>query len=464
MQQAAESGWGDLLSEGRLPRFVLICLGVWLGAVESLITATIMPSVAGELGGHTYFGWAVAGFLVGTVLAVASAGRLSEILGLRTATALAGLILAAGCILSAAAPNMGVFLTGRLLQGMGSGWIAGFVMVAAALVFPERHLARVFASATAIWGVATVLGPLIGGLLAQAGDWRAVFWIFTLQALLFSAASVRLLKNPTTSSERTPGVPWRQLCVLGLGVSAIALADMAASSATAAAFLVLAGLTGVGLVLRIDGRAPVRLLPRGAGNLKTICGSGYASLFALTAASMGLIVYGPAILQTVRGLSPLSAGYVVAVQAMAWTVVGLAVSGASQERERRWIRLGGSCILAGVALLALLMREAEPGAVIVGAAVIGAGFGLSSSLTNRRILRALADEDRAIGSSALIAVRQTGAAVGAAIAGVAANLAGLGYGLTLASAQSVSVWVFVAALPLALAGAWAAWRLTGTAA
>src|SRR5438067_1298311 len=96
------TGWADLLADGRLPRFALICLGVWLNAADSLVTATIMPSVGADLGGYAYFSWATAGFLVGAILAGASAGRLSEIFGLRLATVLAGLLTAAGCAMSAA--------------------------------------------------------------------------------------------------------------------------------------------------------------------------------------------------------------------------------------------------------------------------------------------------------------------------------------------------------------------------
>ena len=100
MAEAVEEGprtWADLLGEGRLPRFALICLGVWLNAADSLVTATIMPSVGRELGGYGYFSWATAGYFVGAILAGASAGRLSELFGLRRATAVAGLIMVAGC-------------------------------------------------------------------------------------------------------------------------------------------------------------------------------------------------------------------------------------------------------------------------------------------------------------------------------------------------------------------------------
>ncbi|QRK09912.1 MFS transporter [Archangium violaceum] len=457
----AETGWADLLAEGRLPRFALICLGVWMNAADSLVTATIMPSVSAELGGYAYFSWAVAGFLAGGILAGTSAGRLSELLGLRSATALAGLVFAVGCVLSAAAPDIGVFLAGRLLQGIGSGWISGFAMVAIALLFPERHLARVFASVSAIWGLATVLGPLIGGLFAQAGNWRAVFWLFAIQALMFGAATPWLLKG-TAQARGGAGIPWLQLGALGLGVGAIALADVSRSPGIALGS-VAAGLGILGLVLKLDARARVRLLPHRAGDLRTVCGSGYAAMFALTAASMGLTVYGPAILQKLRGLSPLWAGYVVGAQALAWTLAAFVVAGASGEGERRWIRRGAGCVLAGVTLLALHMHEATLGWVVAAAAITGMGFGFSSSLMNRRVMGALSNEDRAIGSSALIAVRQTGGAVGAAIAGATANLVGFGTGLTVASTQAAAIWVFVASLPLALAGTWAAWRLTGTA-
>src|ERR1700742_5237991 len=120
MSEAAhENSWADLLADGRLPRFALICLGVWLNAADSLVTATIMPSVGADLGGYAYFSWATAGYFVGAILAGASAGRLSEMFGLKQATAIAGLIMVGGCVLSAAAPDVGLFLAGRLIQGLG---------------------------------------------------------------------------------------------------------------------------------------------------------------------------------------------------------------------------------------------------------------------------------------------------------------------------------------------------------
>lgn len=452
------TGWRGLLGEGRLPRLALILLGVWLNAADTLVTATIMPSVGAELGGYAYFGWAVAGFLVGGILAGASAGRFAEILGLRAATTVSGVVFALGCVASAVAPNMGAFLAGRLLQGLGSGWISGFAMVGVAFLFPERHLARVFAAVSGIWGIATILGPLIGGVFAGAGAWRAVFWWFAAQAVLFAAASPWLLRG-TTRTRQASGVPWLQLATLGVGVLGIALADLTRSPAVAVA-MVAAGLGVLALVLRIDRRARVRLLPHRAGDLRTETGTAYAAMFGLAAGTMGIPVYGPALLQELHGLSPLWAGYTIALESLAWTMAAFAVAGVPAADEGRWIRRGAGAIVAGEALLAAVMPGPSVAGVGLALILVGLGFGLVTAPMNRRVIGLLSDEDKATGSAALIAVRQTGGAVGAAIAGATANLVGFGAGPSGPSATAAAVWVFATALPLAAGGAWAAHRLT----
>jgi MFS family permease len=163
MTAAAISGsWADVLGQGRLPRFVLICLAVWLNAADTLIAATIMPSVGRSLGGYAYFGWATAGYLMGSVLAAASSGVFALRLGLRWATVAAALLYAAGCVLSAVAPEIFTFLAGRVMQGIGGGWLVGLSSVAIGLLFANRLLPRVYSAISSVWGVA-VLAPWSGG-------------------------------------------------------------------------------------------------------------------------------------------------------------------------------------------------------------------------------------------------------------------------------------------------------------
>ncbi|MBC7986254.1 MAG: MFS transporter, partial [Sphingomonadaceae bacterium] len=218
MSGEAATGWRDLLAEGRWPVFALVCLGTWLMAADALVTSTIMPSVGASLDGYAWFGWATSGYLVGVVVAGASAGWLSDKIGLRVAMIGAGIVLAAGCAWSALAPDILGFIAGRIVQGIGGGWVSGFCYVTMSLVFPARHLVRVFAVATSIWGVATFVGPLIGGLYADAGEWRGVFWLFAAQAALFALASGWLIRK-SGRRESAKGVPVLQLALIALGIT-----------------------------------------------------------------------------------------------------------------------------------------------------------------------------------------------------------------------------------------------------
>lgn len=459
MTAAPVSGsWADLLGEGRLPRFVLICLAVWLNAADSLVTSTIMPSVGRSLGGYAYFGWATAGYLTGSVLAGASSGVLALRCGLRAAMVAASLLYAGGCVLSAVAPGISPFLAGRMLQGIGGGWLVGLASVAIGMLFANRLLPRVYASISSVWGVAVLVGPLLGGVFADAGSWRAVFWLFGMQAAIVAAVGALLLPAAEARAATTV-VAWPQLSVIAIGIVLIAIADLAGD------FVRAAGLTGLGVgaflaVLRLDQRSAVRLFPLGAGDLGTVHGAGYATLFLCYVATMGLTVYGPAVLQTLRGLSPLAAGYVVSAEALLWTAAALPVSGLTGEWPRRLIRLGAAAIAAGLAGCALVFDAGNLAWVVLAAGLIGAGFGLSYAFITQGILGALDEEERAIGGAGIATMRLTGAAAGAAMAAAVANLAGFAHGFSTPAARVAGVSVFLAGLPVAGLACLSAWRMT----
>lgn len=458
----ADGSWADVVGEGRLPRFILICLGVWISAADSMVTATIMPSVGADLGGYAYFGWATAGFLLGSVMAGASSGLLALRFGLRRATAAAAVLYAVGCALSAAGPDIWSFLIGRVLQGLGGGWVVGFCSVAIGLMFPDRLLPRVYATVTAIWGVASLLGPMIGGIFADLNAWRWVFWLFAIQGFGVAWAAYAMLPRGDQGNQNAR-VAWPQLGLIAAGVAAIGLADVARDFVRSSA-LTLAGVLLLFAMVWLDGRSRVRLLPHGSGSLGSIPGAGFAAMFLLTVASMGYSIYGPAILQKLAGLSALQAGYVVAGEAAAWTAMGLLVAHLTGAWPARMIRLGAIVATLGVLLATLAFPAETVVGVVVAGLFLGGGFGLSWAFMSQRILASLPEgEERAIGAAGMTTVRLTGAAVGAAAAGAVANLVGFADGLTDETARAAGVWVFASVLPVAALGVLAAWRLTGKA-
>jgi MFS family permease len=457
MKTNAPKVWTELLGPRNLPLFALLCLGVWLNAADTLVTATIMPSVAVEIGGYAYFAWASTAFLLGAIIAGASAGRMAERFGLRRGLSLCAVVYMAGCVVSALAPDIGFFLAGRLLQGFGAGWIVGLCFVSIRLNFAEPLWAPIFAALTGVWGVATLLGPLLGGLFAGLGLWRVAFWAFALQSAAFAVAAPFLLK-PVARLDADARLALPQLALLTAGVLLISAAGVIARPLISAP-LVVAGLAVLGLMLRLDGRAQVQLLPREAGDLTSVAGAGFAMMVCLSAAAIGFSVYGPGLLQALHHVSPLTAGYVVASESIGWTITALAVSHLPAPRHSAVIRLGALCVLVGLTGIAVTVSRAPIAVVGACGLVMGGGFGLCWSFTARRILASLPPDETAIGSAALPTLQLAGNAVGAACAGVLANLLGLAGGFGLATAQHAGPWLFTAFIPVAGLAVLAAYRV-----
>jgi MFS family permease len=452
---APTSSWRDLVAEGRGAQVALIALGVWLNAADSLVTSTIMPTVSRDLGGYAYFSWATAAYMVGAILSGATAARFSGRFGLRRAMIAAGALTAIGCAVSAVAPGMIQLVVGRWVQGLGAGWIVGACYAAIGSMFPARHLARIFGVMTSVWGVATVLGPLVGAAFAEGHAWRTLFWFFGVQCLAFMAAALWLLPRDGPATDHP--TPWAQLGLVLAGVGLIGAADLTTSVFVAGA-LCLASLGFFVVAARLKA-GEHGLFPRAAGDLTSVIGMAYLAYFALTTAAMGFSVYAPALLQKLYGLSPLAAGYAAGLEAVGWTVAALSVSHLAERWHAPIIRLGGVSIVVSLAALVVVMRWGPLWAILAASGVMGAGFGLTSGFTGRRVIAAASEAEREVASAGINSVRQVGNAAGACLAGIIANLLGMAAGVTLPAAQASAVWLFALSAPVALVGAIACWRV-----
>jgi MFS family permease len=453
--------WRGLLNAELAPRFALLCLGIWLNAADTLVTVTIMPSIAREIGGYQYFGWSVAAFLLGSILAGACAGKLSIRFGLRRATALAGVFYAIGCAMGASAPSFLVFVAGRLVQGLGAGAIVSLCYVAITALFPERLWPRVYGAIAGVWGAATLLGPLCGGLFAQAHFWRGAFWLFVIQAVIFIGAVLAMVPAAPPKAEGAPKaerIPGRQLILLTLGVTLIAAAGVTPGRIIAALCAIF-GVLAMAALLAVNGRSENRLLPRAAGDLRTATGLGLMVIFFCEAATVGFSVYGPTFIQVLHGADPLLSGYVIGGIAAGWTALSMAVAGLKPHHEGLAIRLGAAVIVAGVGWGAFEMVRGGLVGITLSMVLLGSGFGICWAFLAKRVIGGAPLEEQPLASAAVPTTQLIGGAVGAAAAGALANALGFAHGVTLEGGAAHGLLLFYAFVPLSVMGLAAAWRL-----
>jgi MFS family permease len=455
------SAWRELGQSGRLLQFVLLCLGVWLHAADTLVTATIMPAVVDDIGGVAYVNWTISLYQIGSILAGTATGALSRRLGLRRMLIAAAAIYAVGCVANALTPDMATMLTARLVQGFGGGAMVSISYVAIELLFPERLWTRLMAIVAMIWGVAALCGPLIGGLFAHAGLWRGLFWTFAAQAVLLGLAAQVFLGAGARQRPEPRRWPWSPLVLLAAATLLIAEAGAVARPALSVP-LGAAGLALLYAAARADRRAANRLLPGQLLEVGSPVGAGLLMVFMLSAATTAFWAYGPLILQIAFDTDPLISGYLMAAEALAWSACTMLVAGARASKETQVIRLGVAVIaLSGIGFTVLMPMGSLPG-ILVAMLLQGAGFGLAWPFIVRRIVLLAPAGERGLAASAAPTVQRIGYAVGAAAAGIAANAVGLGDGATVASAHAAAFWVFAAFLPLFAIGSLAALRFTAT--
>lgn len=245
--------WRSLYASGMLRGFIVLCLGIWLHAADSLVTATIAPSIVETLGGVAYINWTIILYEMGAIVAGAAAPLLYRRLGVKRLLECAVLLYGAGCVLGGLAPSMGVLLLGRLAQGMGGGVLLSLCYLAIQEWFAPQWWSRLFGVVALIWGAGSLLGPLIGGVFADLHAWRMTFVVFAVQAAVVWVMASRWL--PRQAPAWQAAKPWPVLPLLVLSAATLLIAQSSMASAIPIAALGCAlGVTLLYCAVRLDRR------------------------------------------------------------------------------------------------------------------------------------------------------------------------------------------------------------------
>ncbi|MFI5523843.1 MFS transporter [Streptomyces platensis] len=411
------------------PVVAALMLGMALAALDSTVLATAVPQIVGDLGGFAVFSWLFSGYLLAVTVTLPVYGKLSDTFG-RKPILITGIVLfLVGSLACAGAWDMASLIAFRVVQGLGGGALQGTVQTIAADLYPLKERPRIQARLSSVWATSAVAGPALGGLLAAYADWR---WIFLINVPV-GAVALWLIGRHFTEPQRgrpapgvRPRVDWPGALAIfacgGLLLTALVQGGVAWAWLSTPSLLLFAGSAGCAAVtVLIERRAAEPIIPGWVWRRRTI------SAVNLALGALGLLMVAPTVFlptyaQSVLGLSPTAAGFVLSVMILSWPV-SAALSSHVYNRLgiRRCAMLGIGA--AGLVLLAFPLLP-YPGAAWQPALImlaLGAALGLFQLPLIIGVQSSVGYRERGTATASILFCRQVGQSLGAALFGALAN-------------------------------------------
>lgn len=407
-------------------RFILLglLLGLFLAALDQTVVGTSLPRIVGELGGLDRIAWLFSAYMLGSTIVVPLAGKLSDRLG-RRPIFLAGMgTFLVGSMLCGLAQSMDQLILFRFVQGIGGGFIFPVAFATVADLYSPAERGRVQGALSAVWGVSSVIGPLLGGLIVDNASWRWVFYVNVPVGAL--AIAVTLRHFPRVQARRDSPLDVRGAALLGLALTAFLLLALGGGvdfpwASPVAVALALFSLATTALFVREETRAADPLLPLALLRDRVV-GWSLLAVLLLGVAMFGIISYLPLFIQGVLGESATGSG-IALIPFTLLIVAGSIVSGRALAKTgyRPWILAGPLLAAAGLFLLARL----HPGSPMVEAVayLIVAGLGLGFTLATFMVAVQNVVPPRQVGTAtaAVSLARTLGATLGVTLLGALLN-------------------------------------------
>ncbi|GLZ46394.1 MFS transporter [Actinomycetospora sp. NBRC 106375] len=450
-----QGSWAQMVAPGRRGAVTVLAGGTLMFAVDTYVTASLLPSAVAEIGGAAFYAWPTTLFLLAAVVASSLTSRVLATVPAGRAYLVALAVFALGALVDALAPSMAVLLVGRVIQGVGGGLLAamGYALIRVAL--PRSLWTRGSAVIAAMWGVALIVGPGLGGLLAGMGQWRWAFGALVIGSLLIAAIVPSALHR--ARARLAPGAfPVGSVLLVAGAAAVLSVAGLAAELAVAVLGLVVALVLLVLFVVH-ERRTSAGVLPRATfrhgSPLRWIYG-----LMAVLVGVSGLEAFVPLAGQQVAGLTPVAAGFLGVALGAGW-VSGEMVS-ASARRPRWRVLVGPGLLAAGTVLVAVTFLALDgPLAVVLWAVgLVAGGIGIGTAwphLAASAIGGAEAEAEPAQeqdeseadkASAAVTTVQMLAVSVGTALGGVSLALGG-------ADPLAAARWLFATFAVVAVVGA-----------